>query len=77
MVASLQIQSGTVIVASCYVNLSASRQSMKDVREFCCEERIRVFRYFNAKGSFDLQENKSNEKGLIVDCFIDIHPECI
>jgi hypothetical protein len=37
------------------------RQSMKDLLEFCCEKRIYVFGDLNAKGSFNLQEQKPNE----------------
>lgn len=50
---------------------------MSELLVLCCEEQVHSFENFKAKGLFNLQERKSNEKGLIVDSWIDIHPESI
>ena len=50
---------------------------MRDLLKFWYEEHIHAFGDFNAKGSFNLQEQKSDKKGLIVESLTDIHPEGI
>ena len=52
ILASLQTQSGAVLVALSYLSPSACRQSMKDLLEFRCQEPIHAFDDFSAKRSF-------------------------